>query len=94
MRPCRRCAHDTGAIGSDAAARRAAANDRVPSIALHLASLRRAKDLIDRDFAEQIDLDAMAREAGYSEETDDMKKTFAGLKAKGVTLVMEPAERP
>jgi AraC-like DNA-binding protein len=36
------------------------------SITLRLASLRRAKDLIDRDFAEPLDLDAMAREAGYS----------------------------
>jgi AraC-like DNA-binding protein len=31
-----------------------------------LVSLRRARDLIDRDYAEPLDLDAMAREAGYS----------------------------
>ena len=31
-----------------------------------LPALRRARDLIDRDFAEPLDLDAMAREAGYS----------------------------
>lgn len=33
---------------------------------LLLPALRRARDLIDRDFAEPLDLDAMAREAGYS----------------------------
>ena len=31
-----------------------------------LPDLRRARDLIDRDYAEPLDLDAMAREAGYS----------------------------
>jgi AraC-like DNA-binding protein len=31
-----------------------------------LPALRRARDLIDRDFAEPLDLDAMARAAGYS----------------------------
>jgi len=31
-----------------------------------LPAMRRARDLIDRDFAEELDLDAMAREAGYS----------------------------
>jgi AraC-like DNA-binding protein len=31
-----------------------------------LPALRRARDLIDRDYAEPLDLDAMAREAGYS----------------------------
>ena len=31
-----------------------------------LPALRRARDLIDRAFAERLDLDAMAREAGYS----------------------------
>jgi AraC-like DNA-binding protein len=31
-----------------------------------LHALRRARDLIDRDYAEPLDLDAMAREAGYS----------------------------
>ena len=31
-----------------------------------LHALRRARDLIDRDFGEPLDLDAMAREAGYS----------------------------
>jgi AraC-like DNA-binding protein len=33
---------------------------------LLLPALRRARDLIDRDYAEPLDLDAMAREAGYS----------------------------
>jgi AraC-like DNA-binding protein len=31
-----------------------------------LPTLRRARDLIDREYAEPLDLDAMAREAGYS----------------------------
>jgi AraC-like DNA-binding protein len=31
-----------------------------------LSALRRARDLIDRDYAAPLDLDAMAREAGYS----------------------------
>ena len=31
-----------------------------------LQALRRARDLIDRDFGEPLDLDAMARAAGYS----------------------------
>jgi AraC-like DNA-binding protein len=31
-----------------------------------LTALRRARDLIDRSYAEPLDLDAMAREAGYS----------------------------
>ena len=31
-----------------------------------LPALRRARDLIDRAYAEPLDLDAMAREAGYS----------------------------
>jgi hypothetical protein len=31
-----------------------------------LPALRRARDLIDRDYAEPLDLDAMAGEAGYS----------------------------
>ena len=31
-----------------------------------LPALRRARDLIDREYAERLDLDAMAREAGYS----------------------------
>ena len=31
-----------------------------------LPALRRARDLIDRDYARPLDLDAMAREAGYS----------------------------
>jgi AraC-like DNA-binding protein len=31
-----------------------------------LPALRRARDLIDRDYAEPLDLDAMALEAGYS----------------------------
>jgi AraC-like DNA-binding protein len=31
-----------------------------------LAAMRRAHDLIDRDYAERLDLDALAREAGYS----------------------------
>jgi AraC-like DNA-binding protein len=31
-----------------------------------LPALRRARDLIDREYAEPLDIDAMAREAGYS----------------------------
>jgi AraC-like DNA-binding protein len=31
-----------------------------------LPALRRARDLIDRDYAQPLDLDSMAREAGYS----------------------------
>ena len=31
-----------------------------------LPALRRARDLIDRDYAQPLDLDAMARQAGYS----------------------------
>ena len=31
-----------------------------------LSDIRRARDLMDRDYAEPLDLDAMAREAGYS----------------------------
>jgi AraC-like DNA-binding protein len=39
----------------------------MPSRALFtLAALRRARDLIDRDYADPLDLDALAREAGYS----------------------------
>ena len=39
----------------------------MPPIApVTLAALRRAHDLIDRDYAEALDLDALAREAGYS----------------------------
>jgi AraC-like DNA-binding protein len=39
----------------------------MPSFALEtLAALRRARDLIDRDYAGSLDLEAMAREAGYS----------------------------
>ena len=37
-----------------------------PIAPLTLTALRRAHDLIDRDYAEPLDLDAMAREAGYS----------------------------
>jgi AraC-like DNA-binding protein len=40
-----------------------------------LAALRRAHDLIDRDYAEGLDLDAMAREAGYSKY--HFARTFA-----------------
>jgi AraC-like DNA-binding protein len=40
-----------------------------------LADLRRAHDLIDRDYAEALDLDAMAREAGYSKY--HFARTFA-----------------
>ncbi len=39
----------------------------VPSVPLFtLPALRRARDLIDRAYAEPLDLDALAREAGYS----------------------------
>ena len=48
----------------------------MPPIApLTLAALRRAHDLIDRDYAEALDLDAMAREAGYSKY--HFARTFA-----------------
>ena len=39
-------------------------SDRAALDSLH--ALRRARDLIDRDFGEPLDLDLMAREAGYS----------------------------
>jgi AraC-like DNA-binding protein len=39
----------------------------MPSRALFtLPALRRARNLIDRDYADLLDLDALAREAGYS----------------------------
>jgi AraC-like DNA-binding protein len=48
----------------------------MPPIApLTLAALRRAHDLIDRDYAEELDLDALAREAGYSKY--HFARTFA-----------------
>ena len=37
-----------------------------PSSLFLLPALRRARDLIDRDYAEPLDLDSLAREAGYS----------------------------
>ena len=40
-----------------------------------LAALRRAHDLIDRDYAERLDLGALAREAGYSKY--HFARTFA-----------------
>ena len=40
-----------------------------------LPSLRRARDLIDREYAEPLDLDAMASEAGYSRS--HFARTFA-----------------
>jgi AraC-like DNA-binding protein len=40
-----------------------------------LAALRRAHDLIDRDYAERLDLDALAGEAGYSKY--HFARTFA-----------------
>jgi AraC-like DNA-binding protein len=40
-----------------------------------LTALRRAHDLIDRDFAEALDLDDLAREAGYSKY--HFARTFA-----------------
>ena len=46
-----------------------------PIAPVTLAALRRAHDLIDRDFAEALDLDAMAREAGYSKY--HFARTFA-----------------
>jgi AraC-like DNA-binding protein len=51
--------------------RRVAARSRHDPIARQnalfvLPALRRARDLIDRDYAERLDLAAMAREAGYS----------------------------
>ncbi len=41
-----------------------------------LPALRRARDLIDRDYAEPLDLDAMAGEAGYSRS--HFARAFAG----------------
>ena len=46
-----------------------------PIAPVTLAALRRAHDLIDRDYAEALDLDAMAREAGYSKY--HFARTFA-----------------
>ena len=48
----------------------------MPTIApVTLTAMRRAHDLIDRDYAEALDLDAMAREAGYSKY--HFARTFA-----------------
>jgi len=48
----------------------------MPPIApLTLVALRRAHDLIDRDYADALDLDALAREAGYSKY--HFARTFA-----------------
>jgi AraC-like DNA-binding protein len=48
----------------------------MPPIApVTLAALRRAHDLIDRDYAEALDLDDLAREAGYSKY--HFARTFA-----------------
>jgi AraC-like DNA-binding protein len=48
----------------------------MPQIApVTLAALRRAHDLIDRDYAERLDLGALAREAGYSKY--HFARTFA-----------------
>jgi AraC-like DNA-binding protein len=46
-----------------------------PIAPVTLAALRRAHDLIDRDYADALDLDAMAREAGYSKY--HFARTFA-----------------
>ena len=46
-----------------------------PITPVTLAALRRAHDLIDRDYAEALDLDVMAREAGYSKY--HFARTFA-----------------
>jgi AraC-like DNA-binding protein len=46
-----------------------------PIAPVTLAALRRAHDLIDRDYAKALDLDAMAREAGYSKY--HFARTFA-----------------
>ena len=61
----RRCAEARASPGVPPPASRPAVNTR-PAFVERFASLRRAKDLIDRDFAEPLDLDAMAAEAGYS----------------------------
>jgi AraC-like DNA-binding protein len=45
---------------------RAADARRIQPALFTLPALRRARDLIDRDFAERLDLEALAREAGYS----------------------------
>jgi AraC-like DNA-binding protein len=46
-----------------------------PIAAVSLAALRRAHDLIDRDYAERLNLGALAREAGYSKY--HFARTFA-----------------
>jgi len=46
-----------------------------PITPVTLAAMRRAHDLIDRDYAEALDLDVMAREAGYSKY--HFARTFA-----------------
>jgi AraC-like DNA-binding protein len=57
----------TGAVDAITSARRGRDTPRMPPIApVTLAALRRAHDLIDREYAESLDLDALAREAGYS----------------------------
>lgn len=55
-----------------------------------LALLRRARDLVDRRFAEPLDLDDLAGAADMSRS--HFARSFAA--AYGVELVQEPAERP
>src|SRR5262245_24818853 len=43
-----------------------ARGERTENALFLLPALRRARDLIDRDYAQPLDLEAMAREAGYS----------------------------
>ena len=52
--------------------------DSLPLVVQRLASLRNAKDLIDREFAEPLDLDDLARAAGYSRYhfTRSFKRVF------------------
>jgi hypothetical protein len=64
-----------------------------------LPHLRRARDVADRNYAEPLDLAALAAAAkgtmhGFGIATDDCRKTFAELTAKGVEFIQEPADRP
>jgi hypothetical protein len=82
---------------------------RRPAATELLPHLRRARDHVDRHYAEDLDLDRMAAVAGVSYVSrqlakgslpglgltvDDCRKTYEDLNAKGVTFLQEPAERP
>ena len=73
----------------------------MPSPALFtLPALRRARDLIDRRCSAPLDLDAMAREAAYSKYhfatafAASVRRDAPRLRAKGVTFLQEPIDRP